>query len=113
MDWGRGEPDSTTHTDLPICIHQQTHKPHTPRKTPTNHSTLLHHTTLHPITSGLFANDLAIGGPSPPKSPEEYEAASEKGNIAGLVWRVDYDKEKGCVSMRVCRVTLASRALMP
>lgn len=46
-------------------------------------------------TPGLFANDLAIGGPTPPKSAEEYEAASEEGNIAGLVWRVDYDKEKG------------------
>jgi hypothetical protein len=46
---------------------------------------------------GLFANDLAIGGPNPPKSKEEYEAASETGNIAALVWRVVYDKEKNMV----------------
>ena len=51
--------------------------------------------TSKPQSPGLFPNDLAIGAPSPPKSAEEYEAASEKGNIAGLVWRVDYDKETG------------------
>jgi hypothetical protein len=41
---------------------------------------------------GLFANDLAISGPSPPQSREEYDAASQGSNIGGLVWRVEYDQ---------------------
>ncbi|EKU22335.1 hypothetical protein NGA_0442400 [Nannochloropsis gaditana CCMP526] len=48
---------------------------------------------------GLFANDLAIGGPSAPATKEEYEEASDQKNIAALA--LGYFQKQGADGGRV------------